>query len=113
MKSQFIKKTVLASMVAGGIFAMPAAWAAKDVTVAVEITFDSLDPYNTNSTLAQAVGKGYYEGLFAFDKDLKIQPLLAESVEPNEDGTVFTLHLRKGVKFHDGTDFDANAEFAS
>lgn len=109
MKSQFIKKTVLASMVAGGIFAMPAAWAAKDVTVAVEITFDSLDPYNTNSTLAQAVGKGYYEGLFAFDKDLKIQPLLAESVEPNEDGTVFTLHLRKDVKFHDGTDFDANA----
>lgn len=109
MKSQAIKKIVLASMMASGLFTMSAAWAAKDVTVAVEITFDSLDPYNTNSTLAQAVGKGYYEGLFAFDKDLKIQPLLAESVEPNEDGTVFTLNLRKGVKFHDGTDFDANA----
>lgn len=109
MKSLTFKTTLLSGLVAGSMLAVPAAWAAKDVTVAVEITFDSLDPYNTNSTLSQAVGKGYYEGLLTFDKDLKIKPLLAESIEPNDDGTVFTLNLRKGIKFHDGTDFDAQA----
>lgn len=109
MKHPLFKHTLLAGLLASSALAMPSAWAAKDVTVAVEITFDSLDPYNTNSTLSQAVGKGYYEGLLAFDKDLKIKPLLAESIEPNEDGTVFTINLRKGIKFHDGTDFDANA----
>ena len=34
---------------------------------------------------------------------------LAESWEPNEDGTVWTFKLRDGVTFHDGTAFDADA----
>lgn len=36
-------------------------------------------------------------------------PALAESCTPNEDATVWTCNLRKGVKFHDGTDFNADA----
>lgn len=36
-------------------------------------------------------------------------PLLAESWEPNEDGTVWTFHLRDGVKFHDGETMNADA----
>ena len=37
------------------------------------------------------------------------EPGLAESWEPNADGTVWTFKIREGVKFHDGDDLDAEA----
>lgn len=92
-----------------GVFTAPLAMAAKDVTIAVPVSLDSLDPYNTNQTLAQAVGKSYYEGLFGFDRNLKVQPLLAESYTASADGLSYTFKLRQGVKFQDGTDFNAEA----
>ena len=109
MKHYRIKSTIVALSLAGGLFAGAPALAAKDVTIAVEIALDSLDPYNTNSTLSQAVGKSYYEGLFMFDENLKIQPLLATGYEPSDDGLSYTIKLREGVKFQDGTDFTAEA----
>ena len=39
----------------------------------------------------------------------ELQPGLAESWEANADGTSWTFHLRQGVKFHDGTPFNADA----
>jgi len=36
-------------------------------------------------------------------------PALAESVDVSDDGLVYTLNLREGVQFHDGTPFDADA----
>lgn len=104
------RNALLAALLSAGLMgAAPLAMAAEDVTIAVDIALDSLDPYNTNSTLAQAVGKSYYEGLFAFDKDLKVQPLLAESYTVSDDNLTYTFKLREGVKFHDGTDFNAEA----
>jgi ABC-type transport system substrate-binding protein len=40
-------------------------------------------------------------------------PELATSCDPNEDSSVWTCHLRDGVKFHDGSDLDANDVVAS
>ncbi len=37
-----------------------------------------------------------------------VEPGLATACDPNDDLTVWTCTLREGVKFHDGSDFDAN-----
>jgi len=56
------------------------------------------------------VGAQVYDSLFQFGaEDTKSYPALAESYEISEDGLEWTFHLRKGVKFHDGTDFNADA----
>jgi peptide/nickel transport system substrate-binding protein len=49
------------------------------------------------------------ETLFTVDAQDRIVPLLAESVNVAADGLSVTFKLRKGVKFHDGTDFNADA----
>ena len=53
-------------------------------------------PYNTNTTITTAVTKSFYEGLFQFDKDLKVKNVLAESYEVSKDGLVYTFKLRSG-----------------
>ncbi|MFC2031695.1 ABC transporter substrate-binding protein, partial [Chloroflexota bacterium] len=49
-----------------------------------------------------------YERLVDVTPNFEVVPELAESWESNEDATEWTFHLREGVKFHDGSDFDAN-----
>jgi glutathione transport system substrate-binding protein len=85
------------------------AYAAKDVVFAIASTFTTTDPYDANDTLSQAMAKSFYEGLYGFDKDMKMIPVLAESYEAAKDGLTYTFKLRKGIKFHDGTDFNAEA----
>ncbi|SEK71475.1 glutathione transport system substrate-binding protein [Kosakonia sacchari] len=98
-------------LVAGVLFALTAtqAFAAKDVVVAVGSNFTTLDPYDANDTLSQAVAKSFYQGLFGLDKDMKLENVLAQSYTVSADGLIYTIFLRQGVKFQDGTDFDAAA----
>src|SRR3954469_16650293 len=92
-----------------GIAAASPAYAAKDVVFAVASTFTTTDPYDANDTLSQAMSKSFYQGLYGFDKDMKMIPVLAESYEVSKDGLVYTVKLKHGIKFHDGTDFNADA----
>ena len=95
--------SLLGALLAGPVFA------AKDIVFAVASTFTTTDPYDANDTLSQAMAKSFYEGLFGFDKDMKLIPVLAESYTVSPDGLAYTIKLRRGVKFHDGTDFKADA----
>ena len=50
-----------------------------------------------------------YEPLVRYDANGDIQPALAESWEISDDGLTWTFNLRRGVTFHDGTPFNAEA----
>lgn len=43
-----------------------------------------------------------FEPLVTWDENLNPTPMLAESVEPNSDGSVWTIRLRSGIEFHNG-----------
>ncbi len=82
---------------------------AKELTVALSAAFTTLDPYDSPDTMTKAVARAVYEGLFKFDADMNPVPDLAESFERSEDGLVYTIRIKEGVKFHDGAIFDAAA----
>src|SRR5690606_6602630 len=50
-----------------------------------------------------------YDRLFAFDEAEELVPLLATELEVSDDGLQYSLTLREGVTFHDGTPFNAEA----
>ncbi|MCZ2829913.1 ABC transporter substrate-binding protein [Modestobacter sp. VKM Ac-2986] len=56
------------------------------------------------------VTRQIYEGLLTnAPGTADLEPALAESYDVSEDGLTYTFALREGVKFHDGTDFNAEA----
>lgn len=70
----------------------------------------SLDPAVTTEGEAFKVTKNIFETLINFgEQDTEIEAGLATEWETSEDGLKHTLKLREGVKFHDGTDFNAEA----
>ncbi|HEY8524375.1 MAG TPA: ABC transporter substrate-binding protein [Acidimicrobiales bacterium] len=71
-----------------------------------------LDPTTVNgSGVAGGIElAAIYDTLLRFDPEtLEYEPQLAESIEGNEDGSQWTLRLREGVTFSDGTPLDAEA----
>ena len=107
-----MRKSLLSAVCAVSLAAaltLPSGSQARGITVAVGSSFTTLDPYQATDLLSRTVAKSFYEGLYSFDKNLKPVPQLAESYEVSEDGLVYTFKLRDGVKFHDGTDFTAEA----
>ncbi|RTL63492.1 MAG: ABC transporter substrate-binding protein [Pseudonocardiaceae bacterium] len=66
----------------------------------------SFDPTRQNSNLgALAV----YDSLLKLMPDGSAQPYLAKSLATSDNGTTWTLGLREGVRFSDGTPLDATA----
>jgi len=68
-------------------------------------TATTLDPHNPNRFYQYTVMG--FESLITKDVDGNYVASLAESWEPNEDASAWTIKLREGVKFHDGSEMTA------
>lgn len=67
---------------------------------------ETMDPYDGNRTWPTI--NMVFDRLIGVDKDFSPIPELALSWSSNDDLTEWTLELREGVKFHDGSEFDAD-----
>lgn len=62
----------------------------------------TLDPHITTDVPAARIRNQICETLVTWDAQVKESPMLADSWESSADGTTWTFHLRRGVKFHGG-----------
>jgi peptide/nickel transport system substrate-binding protein len=68
---------------------------------------DQLDPHKTSAYFSFEVLENVFDTLVAPDANLEMQPALAQSWDVSPDQLNWTFHLRRGVKFHDGSPFSA------
>ena len=78
------------------------------LTVGLASDIANLDPAKSNLFVDRLVQYQIYDSLVTVDEKLEIKPALAESWDTSDPKAV-VLKLRKGVKFHDGTEFNAEA----
>ena len=53
--------------------------------------------------------RSVFDQVAVYGRDLDVHPFLAESITPNDDYTEWTIKVRDGISFHDGTPLDADA----
>ena len=102
-----IKHLVLVALLGLSTCFMIAKVHANELKFAFQGSLSSLDPYALNETFTLGYLGNIYEGLVRRGHDLSVQPALAQSWEIVEP-TRWRFNLRKGVKFHDGSDFTAD-----
>lgn len=85
----------------------------KDVVAAVAVDITTMDPMDTSDNLSGGIQRLVMDGLYGFDDNMKLRPMLATGYTANPEATEYTFTLRKGVKFSDGTDWNADAAIAN
>src|SRR6266496_814231 len=110
---------VVALAAAGAISAVPnAAFAAPPKGGAANLAMigepQTLDPMASTADLVSTIMQHVYEPLYTFDANWNVAPMLAESMPAiSKDGLVYTISLRKGVKFHNGKEMTSDDVVAS
>ena len=120
MARQRFGVTVVAALLAGiGLLAAAGTAAAGmpvtggTLRVALTASAPSLDPHSGTHLAIREIGMHIFENLLAFDSRFQVVPQLAERWETSADGKMYTFHLRKGVKFHNGREMTAEDVKAS
>ncbi|MDC7126573.1 MAG: ABC transporter substrate-binding protein [Spirochaetales bacterium] len=77
------------------------------IKISVSSEPDSLDPMLSAATDTSSIMMNVFEGLLTFNEKGEFIPALAESYNISDDGLTYSFRLKKGIKFHDGTDFSS------
>jgi peptide/nickel transport system substrate-binding protein len=114
VRSPVIPVVFAAALLAAGCSASAGSTGAAggdgSLTVAIAAAPDTLDPALTQSRYANAIMPTYCEKLYDITPDQTIVPMLATAMPTiSPDGRTYTIKLRGGVLFNDGTPFDAQA----
>jgi peptide/nickel transport system substrate-binding protein len=91
----------------GGLAAGEARAAGGTIRAALAMPAGAIDPVTIYDSASYQVLFQIAEYLCVTQPDLTLKPVLAESWAPNDDGSVWTFKLRRGVKFHDGREMTA------
>jgi len=105
-------RLVWATLIAMGIiFAAPATvWARDFVVLGTQLEPPGLDPTaSASAAIGELTFPTIYETLIHLGPGGAVEPGLATSWDVSADGLSYTLHLRPGVHFHDGSVMDADA----
>jgi len=107
----YVKMAIFVSVLVTGLglcLTPLTAWAEiEELKIGIGIDADSLNPQEQTTSLPINICELIYDPLFYLTPDAKLEPRLASKYEVSQDGLTYTIRLRKGVKFSDGTPFDA------
>ncbi len=107
-----IRRLVLVPLLLTAVVCLAPAGAGAEIqelTIGIGVDADTLNPQEQTTTLFQNMCDLLYDTFYYQDPEGNLHPRLATKYEVSEDGLTWTIHLREGVKFSDGTDFNADA----
>mgnify|MGYP001189100360 FL=1 len=112
MQSLFVMLLIVSLVLTGCSQSSSSSSSAGDENSELVVAFDSdvptMDPHMHNEPNAITINWHIFDSLLYLTRDLKIEPGLAESYERKDDLT-WIFHLRKGITFHNGEEFNAEA----
>ncbi len=79
------------------------------LTVGIDSDFVTLDPAMSSALIDRQLYINLFDPLLKLSRNMQVQPNLVTSWKITNGGKTYTLYLRKGVQFQDGTPFNAQA----
>lgn len=108
--SHYLKSTWITSLaLVAGVAMFTGTASAADLVIGLQQEPTSLDPTaDATASIDGMLTQNVYESLTIAAENGEVHPNLAKGWDISEDGLTYTFHLNEGVKYHDGTEFNAD-----